>query len=344
MVQNKKWGFIALILLVFILLAACQSADEVDTADKNDEKAIEQQNVPSEENEQEQELVDSTIEEPETSGTTENLGDYEVDWEIRVEELEDKYLIHGESNLLPETKVRVYLQSPDHIIQGYSEDIMVEEDGSFSGELEHLQQYDTEMNIGFDVRPSLQKEEILQHYGRQFEKMTGPFMAVRDNFGRELVYYVTTTLTHYPEENQLAELVSERPEWDFPSDQGDLEVRFDNVEVEKGESRLFISGESNLLDGSILVVDVSLPGYRTVGYSAKKKVNPDGSFNLSVSYPTDIDDDAEMNVIIQFTPFRDNNLPYIIEHYGVKGENLKGEFVEDHSFDNKHIKFKVNVQ
>ncbi|WP_026675715.1 hypothetical protein [Alkalihalobacterium bogoriense] len=338
MFQKNKLCYMA-ILFIFILLAACKSADEVNTTEKGEEQTEEHSNV-----ENEREAVEINIEEPETSVAREDQGDFDINWEITVEELEDKYIIHGESNLLPETRVRIYLKSPDYTIVGYYKNLTVEEDGTFSGELNHLQKYDTEINLGFDVRPQMQQEEILNHYGERFEHATGPFVAVRDSDGDEVEYYVTTTLTHYPKKGEYTELVSEVPEWDFPSDQGDLEVRIEIDEIEKDESRFYITGKTNLLDGSVLAVDVNLPEYiYSFGYNAHKYVNPDGSFSISVKYPQDKDED-KMDLVFKFTPSQYGQSDYIQNHYGPKGENLQGDIAEEQSGGMKNIELRVNVQ
>ncbi|PIB40860.1 hypothetical protein AOA57_27895, partial [Pseudomonas sp. 2588-5] len=81
------------------------------------------------------------------------------------------------------------------------------------------------------------------------------------------------------------------------------------------------------------------------GYSNVVTINPDGTFAASVNYPDDIDDEAEMNLAIEFKPYRHNQLDYIVTHYGESGENLTGELVEEESSgEENYILYKLNVQ
>ncbi|UTR13156.1 hypothetical protein MM221_10850 [Salipaludibacillus sp. LMS25] len=305
-------------------------------------------------NEAEVETKDATNDNREPADTTgasgglgeapEDQGELNIWWEIEIEEQEESYLVTGQSNLLPESTVRIQAMSDDYTFVGYDTTVDVKKDGSFVTELQHPQVYDTEMVLEVTLDAGRQTETIVAHYGESLERIEGPFRYVVDSDEEERRYELKSTLAYVPEEGEFATLTSQTPEWDFPEDQGEVDVWIDKVEVERQDERFYVTGRTNLKEGAHLHVELELPDYISFGYSNVVTVNPDGSFSASVRYPDEIEEDAEMNLDIEFKPYRHSQLDYIVAHYGEDGEHLSGELVEKERADDRHyVHYKLNI-
>ncbi|MDE5413290.1 hypothetical protein [Alkalihalobacterium chitinilyticum] len=350
--MSRKKGVFYLVLtaMLFLILVGCSEAGKT-SVESGDNETEEVDVNESEENKGETEEEESSREVVNVSAVTSDIGDvpqdqgdYEVRWEITIEEQEELYLITGQSNLLPESKVRVSANSDDYTFIGYHTNMTVEKDGTFKGELKHPQKYDTEIDFIFEVRAHMQYDEIKEHYGELFENVQGPLVAANTSDGEEIEYHVVSVISHAPKEDKYVTLNSKIPDWNFREDQGDLEVKIENVKVEKDDERFYIKGETNLLDGSKLHIEVDLPDYISFGYTNVTKVNPDGSFSSRVKYPDGIAEDAEMNIVISFHLNRNQQMDYIELHYGLDGENLTGELVEEGRDGKKFSQLKLNIQ
>ncbi|MCR6105061.1 hypothetical protein HXA34_02025 [Salipaludibacillus agaradhaerens] len=344
MFRRKSSQLLLICGVLVTVMVGCNNASggEENTASNNEAENLNETEDNTNDN---REPVDTTVASEELGEAPEDQGDLDSWWEIEVEEQKDRYVVNGQSNLLPETTVRIRAKSDDYTFVGYDTTVDVEEDGSFETELQHPQVYDTEIVLEVSVGVGRQSDEILAHYGESLELIEGPFRYVADSDEEEKVYELKSELAYVPEEGEFVTLTSQTPEWDFPEDQGDLDVWIDDVEVERDDERFYVSGRTNLEEGAYIYIEVELPDYISFGYSNVVTINPDGTFAASINYPDDIDEEAEMNLVIEFKPYRHNQLDYIVSHYGESGENLTGELVEEESSDeNYYIHFKLNVQ
>ncbi|MBU9723350.1 MULTISPECIES: hypothetical protein [Bacillaceae] len=288
--------------------------------------------------------VDVTVVDSVSADAPEDQGDLHVRWDIHVEEQEDTFIFTGETNLLPETRVRAMIKSDDYTFIGYHEYARIENDGTFYVEVPHPQKYDTELELYVEMT-TFQDPEISEHYGEFLENVEGPLVYIDHNSAREDIHHIVKTHMFFvPVEGEYVTLQSETPEWDFPEDQGNLEVRISDVKVERDEDRFYISGKTNLIEPALVNIKLDLPEYISFGYQNSFVVNPDGSFETRLRYPDDIREDAEMNILIEFKPANIGQMDMITEHYGEEGENLQGDLVEkESSGDSYYVKLKLNV-
>lgn len=349
----KKILVAALFILLVASVVACgdneatgDNIDNEDEIEENDTDTDEDRSSDADdENEEnsERESVETSVVESNIGEAPDDQGDLEVRLEMTVKEYEDHYEISGESNLLPGTRVRVRPTSEDYIFSGYDRYVDIEADGSFETELKHPQKYDTEIIIYSTVSPGSHPDEVLDLYGEKLENMEGPFVRVNYNTMTSYEYIAEASVAYIPNEDEYVTLSSEVPELNFPDDQGEFDVWSDDVHVERDDEKFYVTGRTNLKDAAKLQIEVDLPEYISFGYTNTTPVYPDGSFNTSIYCPDSIDEDAEMNIDINFFPYR-NQMEYITEHYGEDGENLSGDLIESENQERQYIQLKLNLQ
>src|SRR5699024_3661727 len=103
------------------------------------------------------------------------LGDYNIKFAGEVVEEGDKFIIDGESNLIPDSRLvgEVVVDEGETVFSDTSE--LVEEDGSFHMELDHQEYGDGEIIIRFDF-DNVQEGDVNGHYGEKGQKLEGPFI------------------------------------------------------------------------------------------------------------------------------------------------------------------------
>ncbi|BAQ08766.1 flagellar motor protein motB [Bacillus sp. OxB-1] len=125
------------------------------------------------------------------------------------------------------------------------------------------------------------------------------------------------------------EVVQDEPEDVAVSENiGEMDIDFAG-DVKLEGQKLTIDGQSNLLEGSKLYVQIDwLEGY-LIGGNRVALVEPDGSFTFETELPEKVD--GHLTVEIKFEPINQNE--DIRDHYGETGDRLEGPFVRLSDYD-----------
>lgn len=262
-----------------------------------------------------------------------NFGDYNVQLSGEFIEEDDTFIIEGESNLLPDTVLTGEVVVDDGETVFSEEEAFVEEDGSFQMALEHHIYGDADLIVRFDFEDrNKQDEEIVEHYGEDGEDLKGPFVTRQQPGDKKKA----EAKIHYTAEEEN-DLVIQTPEWkERPEDYGDGHVWFEDVEVEEDGRYFYVSGQTNLLEGTDLQMMVPESNGRT-------KVQKDGTFEATFEYRYHEDNESEM--AIEFEPAKgSNHWDRVLEHYGEDGKELEGDLVENSSLGsgNKKIVYPID--
>ncbi|PYZ96162.1 hypothetical protein CR205_17515 [Alteribacter lacisalsi] len=302
-----------------------EEEDEPEEEEENPDDDSEEDNPEEDDSEREEVSFDT----PEAPGDApDDQGEMEIRIEAEIEEKEDEIVVRADTNLLPGSRVKAQLWSEDYSIGGGYQFTEVEQDGTAEFSLRNPELYDTVLEVEVEFNPSNQREEdVIAHYGEFGETLEGVYIYRDDNRGADENYVARASAFFAPEEGTFATVETETPEWNFPDDQGELNVRMDGISIEKDDRYFYITGETNLLEGASLEVMVHLPDYIAVGFQNTERVNPDGSFEVRVHYPDEVDEDAAMELKVKFAPYYSSQRDWVTEHYGEEGENLDGDLV-----------------
>ncbi|MFT4413705.1 hypothetical protein ACLM5H_07585 [Fredinandcohnia humi] len=339
------------ILLVFgivlVFLVACSSdttqkesenkANDEETSEGTTDEQDKEEEKPEETEDDRKKQVDAK---PVTK--REDQGDYSVTIEGDITYKDNTLFVTGSTNLLPGSKLFFYIDSMEGIIIGGTDTTLVNDDGTFEFSQKLPDGYDAPViytKIVFNSAAS--NEEITKHYTESGNPLEGPFVRLyeEDEEVRKEIVATAEVVLDQPETT----VGIEPPIWEKPEDYGSPNVWIE-AEVEEDDEFIYITGKSNLLEGSSVQGRLHLEGYITAGYSHRVNVNPDGSFNMLISHPMQkIKNLKGYEVRIGFSPSDSNNLSYIKETYGEKGENLQGDLVITEN-EEKAIELKLNVQ
>lgn len=323
------------ILIVGALLIACSS----DSASDQD-RSLEDQKINENDTNDEssvgadkEEVIDSDQGNPAQSRTHDmNIslgGDITID--------SGRITIEGHTNLLPESKINIRMRASGYQLVGYNSTVRVEEDGTFSADLKVPDvSPDTRLSIMFD--PTDQDEEIEAYYGKYGENIEGPFIRL-DEEDEEVVQLIRYDYYFIPTEQEDTVIAIEPPQWEVPEDYGSPEVWIKPEITGVGERYIYVSGTSNLLEGSMVTGYIDLDRGAAMGYIDSVQANPDGSFRLSVRYPNNRD----FSLGVHMSPGHSRELSYIRETYGETGELLEGDFVQHMHNEVYRIMVKVDV-
>lgn len=279
-----------------------------------------------------EETADTSSSEAETAEAAEkketNLGDYQVDLQGEIQEEEDQFIINGQSNLLPGSRIvgEVVVDEGETVYSDTSE--LVQEDGSFYMELEHHQYGEAEIVVRFDFE-SVQDDEIKRHYGDKGQNLEGPFIYKHETFDG-IMKKAEAKISYEP--NGQNDLTIKAPEWyDLPEDYGDPRVWIEVDEISEDGEFFYIHGRSNILEGSEIKVKYK-------NNRGSTRINPDGSFDLKFDYEYLEDQD----IVITFEPsgFQWNEIE---EAYGASGQKLVGNLVVQDRFnkDKQYIEKRI---
>lgn len=314
----KSWLMVAAAL---VLLTGCSDSEKVNS--KNNEVSKEEKKTDKKE---EVKTVDTKADAPK------DQGDYKVWFEGDVERKGKTIVVKGKTNLLPESRLIVEMDSVEGTIIGGSDSVQVNEDGTFNTDLEIPNEYDGLIEIALKFEPSTDNQPIKDHYGEIGEKLEGSFIRMDENTGtKQNIAFVALEVK---QEDSNSTIAIEEPEWDKPEDYGSTTVRIDNPDIQKGERYLYIEGKTNLLEGTQLRGKLSIPDYITSGFQDIVVVHPDGSYRMIIEKPQTnkkLKDVKDYELIISMSTI-DSSWPSIKEAYGENGEKLQGEFVADDGY------------
>lgn len=256
-------------------------------------------------------------------------GDYEVRFEGEAERKGKLITIKGQTNLLPESRLVIWLDSVEGTIIGGRGDTQVKEDGTFETELKIPKSSEglLEVNLKFD--PNSDNQPIKDHYGENGEKLKGPF--VRLNEEAEMQRNVTLLTLEIPQDESSASVKIEKPNWDKPNDHGSPTVRIDDPDIQKDDKYLYIEGKTNLLEGTRIKGNLDIPNYIVSGLSDVTEINPDGSYKLIIEKPASMNklkDIKNYELVLSVSPI-DGQWKSNLIIYGVNGEKFQGDHVVD---------------
>lgn len=338
----KKTLFIAFSLL---LIGGCTPTKEGKVNDKepieepteNVDEVVEEE----ESTEIDQEEVEETTEEEEkTEEVAEEkiaLGDYQVFLGGEMIEEDDKIIINGESNLLPGARVVGSISVGDDEYYADTSEL-VQEDGSFQMEIKHhyLNKESTvAVRFHFD---GPQDAGITRHYGDRGQKLEGVYIykhqgEVGGGKPQNIFKQAKVTATFDPSEEKAIRQFSEPTWYPIPEDMGDPRVWIEVDEINNDEEYFYISGHSNIIEGSKLFVDYHFQKDETL-------VLPDGSFNFK--FPYEYRENTPFK--IKLVPNHYTQWNAVSEVYGERGQKLVGELVQKEKYSDKLYAEKIVEQ
>lgn len=251
------------------------------------------------------------------AGCGKNLGDEEVEIGGKVIEEDDKIIVEGESNLLPGARLtgQVLVDDGEEVFTDTSE--IVDEDGSFRMEMDHHQYGEAEVVVTFDFS-SMQDEEIREHYGENGEQLEGPYVYLDEHWNELRKKAEVRVVLRQDSDTDTHELTA--PEWqEKPEDYGEPRVWIEVDEITSDKEFFYITGRSNLHEGSYLTGRYSRTNKRDA-----TRVNPDGTFEMKIEYEYS----EEPYFTFEFRPSASQQWRIIRETYGNDGEKLVGQHVE----------------
>ncbi|HLR79356.1 MAG TPA: OmpA family protein [Bacillota bacterium] len=344
--MNKRYvifcgfAFSMLLMLVSCNIKSDEQEQDVsasansESMEENVEKREKQEEVEKEEGQKErgEENEDTGLD----SEQDPSLGDFDVYIGGEMIEAEDKIIIHGESNLLPDSRVmgEVSVGEDEYFADTVE---VVQDDGTFYMEIDHHHlDEETAVVVTFSFE-DMQEDKIKRHYGDRGQKLEGPYIYKHSSGGKsqKSIYNQAKVLTSFmPGEEKVVRHFKE-PDWyPIPDDMEDPRVWIEVEDVKDDKEFYYIHGRSNLMEGSLIT-----GGFNSVT-EEEAMIQPDGSFDLRVEYGTPWEDQP---FTIQFRPFNQWNI--VEEVYGKKGQNLVGELVEtDGGADNKYQYIEKTVE
>ncbi|WP_068674202.1 hypothetical protein [Oceanobacillus sp. Castelsardo] len=306
--MNKKWYGIISLFLCLLVLGACGTSENKSSsnADNKDSKEV------------------SAEEKNDKKGKSQDLGDFVIELGGKVIEQDGKFVIEGQSNLIPGSRLvgELYV-SEDEVFADTTE--LVQDDGSFTMELEHHQYGEAEIVVRFDF-DNVQDDPVLRHYGDKGQKLEGPIIYKHEVFGD--ILKKAEVSVHYDPSNK-SDLTFAVPEWnELPEDYGDPRVWIEVDEITEDKEFYYLQGRSNLLEGA--EIKGSFGSNRDTA-----QIKPDGSFELKMEYEYLEDKDF----VIEFDPLWQWN--EIEEAYGSKGQKLVGDLVKTNKYNDNQTVEKV---
>ncbi|KAA9016013.1 hypothetical protein [Niallia endozanthoxylica] len=330
--------FASLCFLLFLAGCGNDSATSVEGKEEEGTKQADKQPATDDEQVQEKKKVKA---EPVTK--KDGQGDYHVLFDGDIQVKDNTLTASGTTNLLPGSKLFFQIDALDGVIIGSSATTLVKNDGSFQLEQKLPSNYDfpvVNSRIVFNPASSTD-DKITSHYTEMGEPLTGPFVRLYTE-GNELRKEISVG-TEIPLDNTETVIPIEAPSWNIPEDYGSPNVWME-AEVQEDENFIYISGKSNLLEGTSIHGMLDIEGYITSGYSDRDNTNPDGSFHLVINHPKKkIEDLQGYEIRLKFSPSDSNSFPYIYETYGENGEQLQGNLVVNENGENE-IVYVLNVQ
>ncbi|MEI3604403.1 hypothetical protein SPD48_01745 [Pseudogracilibacillus sp. SE30717A] len=256
------------------------------------------------------------------------LGDYQIEFSGEVIEEDGRFIVEGQSNLLPGSRVvgEVIVDEGETVFSDTSE--LIEEDGSFYMDLEHHQYGDAEIVIRFDFE-GVQEDEIKRHYGEKGQKLEGPFIYKHETY--DGILNKAEVKLNYTSGGGN-DLTLKAPEWnELPEDYGDPRVWLEIDDITEDGEFFYVSGRSNILEGS--TIEVSYQYNR-----GKTQIKPDGSFDLKFDY--EYLEDKEIVITFEPSSWQWNEIE---EAYGSTGQKLIGNLVvsDKYNTDKQYIEKRI---
>lgn len=337
MVRRNRLLMMFLALMILFLAACGNSEDEKQGETENQNNASTQEESGSKTEE------DSTASAEEVSfevnQAPKDQGDLEVALEGDIHVANKGVSVKGTTNLLPESRLILIINSEDGVLIGTSDQTLVKENGEFELESSLPEKVEGVVHIEVKFEPANQSEEIKNHY---LNELSGSFVRNYTDSGetyQKASFQKTVTL----DEGEQTFAITE-PSWDIPDNYGEAAVWME-PEIEKQEDYVVVKLNSNIIDGTFIQARAHIPNYITSGIHGYSYINPDGSAVLYIEDPekdSRIKNLTEYEIIITMDPSHSNNGSLVTEAYGESGQNLAGDYVDTEN-DSKVIRQTLTV-
>lgn len=325
--------YIMLTGILFIcasLLIACSDnkQEQVESVGTNE-------NTEVEDSDQEVEKEDTNDTDDESVAKDE---DQEIAGKVIVDKEQNLLKVEVETNLLENTQVdamlrKAYGEIDVHTSQLGWETAEVGSDGNVSFDyplgddfFEKFHGEDFEFMISF--ASSQVYDHLVDAYGEEGEEFSGPFayqFSSNSLQGKQLLVPIYLRVG-----DDQTEYVIETPERkEVPDDYGDTEVWVDVEVVDNDHRFIYLEGETNLLEGTMIEGKYYSDEEATFydGFITEKHVEPDGTFLLPIKYDSITQDGY---IEIKSAPMRDHRTEEdIYDTYGDDFENLSGDVVKE---------------
>ncbi len=330
--------------LVAVLLMACSNKDS-SKEEKQEEEKIEKEETEKETNKDSE--AESVEEEEEVSFEVltppEDQGDMEV-WLEGDFMIKDKVVtVKGQTNLLPDTQIRLVADPEESIIIGGGyKTATVQENGEFEIELKLPSNLKELVHLELKATLENAKDEIKEHYG---DDITGVFVRMDEN-AEEPYKKISYKKTLFLDDSEQSFSI-EPPAWTIPEDIGSPNVTIEPSIKREGEY-LVVNVESNLISDAFLQGNADIPNYITTGFDGSTFTNPDGSATLYIENPekdSRIKNLEEFEVVLKVNPTNSYQGPHVLEVYGENGEKFEGSLVkqtDDYQYIEQRIKINVD--
>jgi len=343
-VKRTEYTIFAFILCLFLLVGcnqetnsegkeATSSTEETEKkTGANKDETISKKETKSDSTKEEKKDADKSA--SDESGENVKLGDYNIFLGGEMMETEDKIVIKGKSNLLPGSRVVGEVSVDDEKFFADTTEI-VQEDGSFTMEIDHHDLAEkTTVAVKF-IFDGQQDDEIKRHYGDRGQKLEGNFIYThKGKLGggdpQNIYKMAKAEVTFEPGEEMAIRQFSEPAWYPIPEDLGDPRIWIELDEIKNDENYYYLHGRSNLLEGSVLDGNFN---YK----NAQTSVLPDGSFNMKFEY--EYKEDADFKV--RFDPALYYQWNIIKETYGENGQKLVGDLVVQKAYSDDLVIEKV---
>lgn len=236
-------------------------------------------------------------------------------------------VVQGETNLPHGAYVSIQPQALDgSTFMGVGTNASIDEGGSFEEQLAIPDEYEYGLDVHVVFRVKDQADQVRQVYGDHGEDLEGPFVRAYED-SEQLMQEARASIYVPVDYDGASTGEFLMPEWQEPSDQGDLELRMEAFATGE-EDLILVEGESNLMEGSLISVGLvdrwgrMRPGGGTV------RANPDGSFQKRIEYPDNSRKVKGHSVAVTFEP-SESDWANVIEAYGAQGENMSGSIVKN---------------
>ena len=328
--MSKRKLFSFLLLFILAIMIGCSSEDEAEgkTEPERDEEPEEEEVVETETNDQEEK------EEEQEPAEEEQL----IEGEVTVIEDENIVRVELDTNLVENTVVEVnmrkaYGELSSPIGRIGSENGEVKNDGTITIDYplddDFFERYKGEkVEVKIEIKGSTFQENVVEAYGKQGEKFTGPFVYQYDRVGHPDQRLYIPVYFQVGDEQTIYTI--ETPEREpLPDDYGNTKVWMDVEIIDNDHRYLYVRGKSNLLEGLVLQGRYFEDADATFAqeWATEMFVEPDGTFVLPVKYESITSDGY---IEIQGAPVRSHRTKKEIHKtYGEDFEHLTGDIVKE---------------